>query len=517
MTSPPLVAVVGTMLVLRAAGHLVRRRRGARRRRRPQSASCLCGAAPTGPSRCSEARRSGRAHRRRRRPRARRLRRFQRPYRRPAGAGPQPASARRSPRSVSALLFGPRLARLASELTAERRARIRSEEKAEIAAHLHDGVLQTLALIQHRAGTNREVARSGPPAGARAARVAVRRHRPTRPPRSRGALTRDLAAVEDDQQVPVELVAGRRRSRSTSRPRLLVAAVAGGGHERRPPRRRRPRRRLRRGRGRRAQRLRPRPRQGLRSGRGARRSPRHSPTASSGACGASAARATVRSHPGEGTEVSVQRARGMRIVTCAGLPRRRPRAVPHRRARRAGRSRHDVVGEAADVDEAVARIPAARPDVVLLDVHLPGGGGAEVLRRVLAAVARGSLPRPVGVGRARRRHRRHPRRCPRLRDEVDHRATSLPTPSARVASRRRRLLAPPGRLRARRLRRRPARPPLDSELDALTPREREVLRLIARGYTLQGDRPGARAQREDHRDATCRPCCASCSCPTATS
>src|SRR5205823_9362068 len=57
-----------------------------------------------------------------------------------------------------ALLFGPRLARLASELTAERRARIRSEERAEIAAHLHDGVLQTLALIQHRAGPNREVA-----------------------------------------------------------------------------------------------------------------------------------------------------------------------------------------------------------------------------------------------------------------------------------------------------------------------------------------------------------------------
>ena len=42
----------------------------------------------------------------------------------------------------------------------------------------------------------------------------------------------------------------------------------------------------------------------------------------------------------------------------------------------------DVVGEAADVDEAVAVITAARPDVVLLDVHLPGGGGVEVMRRV---------------------------------------------------------------------------------------------------------------------------------------
>lgn len=48
----------------------------------------------------------------------------------------------------------------------------------------------------------------------------------------------------------------------------------------------------------------------------------------------------------------------------------------------------EVVGEAADVPSAVAVIAATRPDVVLLDVHLPGGsdasasGGAEVLRRV---------------------------------------------------------------------------------------------------------------------------------------
>lgn len=44
----------------------------------------------------------------------------------------------------------------------------------------------------------------------------------------------------------------------------------------------------------------------------------------------------------------------------------------------------DVVGEAADVETAVAQIAAVAPDVVLLDVHLPGGaggGGAEVIRR----------------------------------------------------------------------------------------------------------------------------------------
>ena len=44
----------------------------------------------------------------------------------------------------------------------------------------------------------------------------------------------------------------------------------------------------------------------------------------------------------------------------------------------------EVLGEAASVDDAVALIAELRPDVVLLDVHLPGGdggGGAEVLRR----------------------------------------------------------------------------------------------------------------------------------------
>jgi DNA-binding NarL/FixJ family response regulator len=42
-----------------------------------------------------------------------------------------------------------------------------------------------------------------------------------------------------------------------------------------------------------------------------------------------------------------------------------------------------VVGEAADVASAVSVILSTRPDVVLLDVHLPGGGGVEVLRAVL--------------------------------------------------------------------------------------------------------------------------------------
>ncbi|MEA2460912.1 MAG: hypothetical protein QOH90_1089 [Actinomycetota bacterium] len=46
------------------------------------------------------------------------------------------------------LIFGPWLSNLAGQLTEERRARIRNEERAAMAAHLHDSVLQTLALIQ---------------------------------------------------------------------------------------------------------------------------------------------------------------------------------------------------------------------------------------------------------------------------------------------------------------------------------------------------------------------------------
>ena len=47
-----------------------------------------------------------------------------------------------------ALTVGPWLFRLASDLTEERAARVRSQERADVAAHLHDSVLQTLALMQ---------------------------------------------------------------------------------------------------------------------------------------------------------------------------------------------------------------------------------------------------------------------------------------------------------------------------------------------------------------------------------
>ena len=54
-----------------------------------------------------------------------------------------------------ALVLGPWIARAAQEAAEERRQRIRSEERAEMAAHLHDSVLQTLALIQRSAGDPR--------------------------------------------------------------------------------------------------------------------------------------------------------------------------------------------------------------------------------------------------------------------------------------------------------------------------------------------------------------------------
>jgi DNA-binding NarL/FixJ family response regulator len=44
--------------------------------------------------------------------------------------------------------------------------------------------------------------------------------------------------------------------------------------------------------------------------------------------------------------------------------------------------RLDVVGEAADIDEAIECILRTRPDVVLLDVHLPGGTGDLVIQAV---------------------------------------------------------------------------------------------------------------------------------------
>jgi signal transduction histidine kinase len=57
------------------------------------------------------------------------------------------------------VLSGPWVLRLTADLSAERRERIRSQERAEVAAHVHDSVLQTLALIRKAADDPREVQR----------------------------------------------------------------------------------------------------------------------------------------------------------------------------------------------------------------------------------------------------------------------------------------------------------------------------------------------------------------------
>ncbi len=143
----------------------------------------------------------------------------------------------------------------------------------------------------------------------------------------------------------------------------------------------------------------------------------------------------------------------------------------------------DVVGTATDVDEAVGEILAARPDVILVDVHMPGGGGVTVVKNILEASpelrflalsasdapddviamiragARGYVTKNIGpddlVAAVRRIHDGDAVFSPRLAGFVlDAFAGSIEVPT-------------------------------DPELDLLTDREREVLRHIARGYAYK--------------------------------
>src|SRR5690606_530305 len=143
----------------------------------------------------------------------------------------------------------------------------------------------------------------------------------------------------------------------------------------------------------------------------------------------------------------------------------------------------DIVGEAGDVDEACVVIEARQPDVVLLDVHMPGGGGQAVLQRlqpklpdvkflalsvsdaaedviaVIRAGARGYVTKSIsGTERAdalRRVSDGDAVFSPRLAGFVLDAFSSTDVP------------------------------PIDPDLDRLSPREREVMRLIARGYAYK--------------------------------
>lgn len=103
------------------------------------------------------------------------------------------------------LVIGPWLQRQAGQLAQERRERIRSEERADMAAHLHDSVLQTLALIQ-RAGSQEEVSRL-----ARSQERELRNwlfgRSPADAPTTLSQAVQDMAGrVEDRFGVPVDVV-----------------------------------------------------------------------------------------------------------------------------------------------------------------------------------------------------------------------------------------------------------------------------------------------------------------------
>jgi signal transduction histidine kinase len=104
-----------------------------------------------------------------------------------------------------AVVVAPWVARLGGQVADERRERIRSEERAEVAAHLHDSVLQTLALIQ-RAESPEEVRRLAR-RQERELRTWLFGRAPEQAPARLGEAVRDLAGrVEDAFGVPVEVV-----------------------------------------------------------------------------------------------------------------------------------------------------------------------------------------------------------------------------------------------------------------------------------------------------------------------
>jgi signal transduction histidine kinase/phage shock protein PspC (stress-responsive transcriptional regulator) len=125
-----------------------------------------------------------------------------------------------------ALTVGPWLFRLAGDLSEERAARVRSQERADMAAHLHDSVLQTLTLIQKQADDPRTVARL-----ARAQELDLRAwlyEEHDRTETSLAAALRAAAAeVEDAHGVAVEVVTvGDVSAGERSRPLELAAREA---------------------------------------------------------------------------------------------------------------------------------------------------------------------------------------------------------------------------------------------------------------------------------------------------
>jgi len=105
-----------------------------------------------------------------------------------------------------ALVVGPWVFRLASDLGAEREERIRTQERADVAAHLHDSVLQTLALIQKSSHDPTTVARLAR-AQERDLRSWLYAEESTDESSLAGALRSAAAEIEDDHGVTVDVVA----------------------------------------------------------------------------------------------------------------------------------------------------------------------------------------------------------------------------------------------------------------------------------------------------------------------
>ena len=143
----------------------------------------------------------------------------------------------------------------------------------------------------------------------------------------------------------------------------------------------------------------------------------------------------------------------------------------------------DIVGDAGDVDTAITGIVASQPEVVLLDVHLPGGGGRTVIEavratapdvRFLALSVSDAAEDVIGLIRAGARgYVTKTITREELVDAISRVRSGDAVFSPRLAGFV--LDAFAGDLPA----------PVDPELDQLTPREREVLRLIARGYSYK--------------------------------
>jgi signal transduction histidine kinase len=124
---------------------------------------------------------------------------------------------------ASVLLFGPWWLGMARALTAERTARIRAQERAEVAAHLHDSVLQTLALIQRRAGDPAEVAQLAR-RQERDLRAWLNADETAAADTLHGALLRIATEIEEQHGVEVEIVCVGDRALDDDSAALAAAA-----------------------------------------------------------------------------------------------------------------------------------------------------------------------------------------------------------------------------------------------------------------------------------------------------